>query len=110
MQKEAETYDPRRRDARATLYVFTYNLDMDVISFSVARAKLASTLDHVCANHEPVIVTRQGGESVVIISLADYEQLDETAHLKRSPKNARRLTEAIARLDAGFADEHELVD
>jgi len=66
-------------------------------------------MDKVCENREPIIITRQRGEPVVIMSLEDYESLDETAYLMRSPANARRLDEAIQRLNAAdfeavFAD------
>ena len=48
-----------------------------------------------------MIVTRQGGESVVLISLADYESLDETAYLLRSPRNAERLRESLRQFEEG---------
>ncbi|AIE85210.1 type II toxin-antitoxin system Phd/YefM family antitoxin [Fimbriimonas ginsengisoli] len=83
---------------------------MDAISYSAARAKLARVMDQVCENREPMIITRQGSESVVILSLSDYEELDETAYLRRSPENARRLTEAIKQLEAGNGIEMELKD
>ncbi|ANS80085.1 YefM protein (antitoxin to YoeB) [Serinicoccus hydrothermalis] len=50
---------------------------------------------------EEVVVTRAGHEPVVIVSLADYESLRETAYLMRSPANARRLLDAMERLEAG---------
>lgn len=74
---------------------------MDAISYSQAPAKLATVMDKVCEDHEPMLITRQGRPTVVMISLDDYENLDETAYLLRSPENARRLTEAITRLRAG---------
>ena len=74
---------------------------MDVISYSAARAKLADTMDRVCEDHEPMIITRNGQQSVVVMSLDDYKSLEETSYLLRSPKNARRLLESIADLEAG---------
>ena len=74
---------------------------MDVISYSAARAKLADTMDRVCEDHEPMIITRNGQQSVVVMSLEDYKSLEETSYLLRSPKNARRLLESIADLEAG---------
>ncbi|MCU7813767.1 MAG: type II toxin-antitoxin system prevent-host-death family antitoxin [Candidatus Thiodiazotropha sp. (ex Rostrolucina anterorostrata)] len=74
---------------------------MDAIAYSIARAKLASTMDQVCEDHAPVIITRKGAGSVVMISLDDYQALEETAYLLRSPKNARRLLESIAELESG---------
>ena len=76
---------------------------MDSISYTKARAQLAKTMDDVCESHEPVIITRSGQESVVMLSLEDYKSLEETAYLLRSPKNARRLLESIADLERGCA-------
>jgi antitoxin YefM len=73
---------------------------MDSISYTRARAQLSKTMDHVCESHAPVIITRSGGDSVVMLSLEDYNSLEETAYLLRSPKNAKRLIEAIAELEA----------
>lgn len=83
---------------------------MDSITYTKARAQLAKTMDFVCENHEPVIITRSGEESVVMLSLEDYRSLEETAYLLRSPKNAKRLIEAIAELERGGGTERELVE
>jgi antitoxin YefM len=56
-------------------------------------------MDYVCESHEPILITRRGEESVVMLSLKDYKSLEETAYLLRSPKNAYRLIEAIAELE-----------
>ena len=74
---------------------------MSTISYSNAREKLARTMDRVCDNHEPVIITRQKQRSVVMMSLEDYQTLSETAYLLRSPANARRLLAATQQMDAG---------
>ena len=87
-----------------------YNACVHAISYTEARAKLASAMDKVCADHHPLVITRQGRASVVLISLEDYEALDETAYLARSPKNARRLTDSIQRLKSGAAVEMEISD
>jgi antitoxin YefM len=84
---------------------------MDSISYTAARANLARTMDRVCEDHEPVIVTRSNSEaSVVMISLEDYKALEETAYLLRSPRNARRLLEAVADLEQGRGTERELAE
>jgi len=83
---------------------------VDALSYTSARANLAKTMDRVCESHAPIIITRSGEPSVVIISLADYNALEETAYLLRSPKNARRLLEAIADLEAGRGRERELAE
>ena len=74
---------------------------MEAIPYSRLRSNLASEMDRVCADHAPIIVTRKASASVVMMSLEDYEALEETAYLLRSPKNARRLLESIAELEAG---------
>ena len=83
---------------------------MDSISYTTALAQLAKTMDHVCENHEPVIITRSGEESVVMLSLEDYKALEETAYLLRSPRNAQRLIEAITELERGGGTERELAE
>jgi len=74
---------------------------MHAISYTAARENLASTMDRVCADHTPVIITRNRDQSVVMLSLEDYESLEETAYLMRSPANAKRLLEAIQALESG---------
>lgn len=81
---------------------------MDAITYTTARANLASTMDRVCQDHEPLIITRNGQQSVVMLSLADYQALEETAYLLRSPENARRLQSAVAALNAGGGQERSL--
>lgn len=81
---------------------------MDAITYSTARANLASTMDRVCNDHEPLIITRNGEQSVVMLSLEDFQALEETAYLLRSPANARRLLSALTQLTAGKGVEREL--
>ena len=82
---------------------------MDTITYSAARAKLADTMDRVCDDHEPIIITRSGEQSVVMLSLDDFKSLEETSYLLRSPKNAQRLLESIAALEAGKGKTRSLV-
>jgi len=65
-------------------------------------------MEKVCEDHSPIIITRRNENSVVMISLEDYQALEETAYLLRSPKNARRLLESIAELESGGGVEREL--
>jgi antitoxin YefM len=74
---------------------------MNSISYTAARENLASTMDRVCADHAPVVITRNRDQSVVMLSLEDYASLEETAYLLRSPANAKRLLEAIHALETG---------
>ena len=83
---------------------------MNAITYTAARQNLAKTMDKVCADREPVIVTRKASGAVVIMSLEDYEALEETAYLLRSPNNARRLLESIAHLESGQGLEKELAE
>ena len=81
---------------------------MDAITYSTARANLADTMDRVCEDHEPIIITRSGQQAVVMLSLDDFKSLEETSYLLRSPKNARRLLESIAELEAGKGKSRSL--
>ena len=74
---------------------------MNAISYTAARENLASTMDRVCNDHTPVIITRNRDQSVVMLSLEDFESLEESAYLMRSPANAKRLLEAIHALENG---------
>ena len=75
--------------------------NMTAISYTAARENLASTMDRVCADHTPIIITRNRDQSVVMLSLEDYEALEETAYLTRNPVNAKRLLDAIQQLETG---------
>lgn len=83
---------------------------MDAIHYSAASANLVGMMDRVCNNHEPVIIDRDSGSAVVMISLEDYESLAETAYLLQSPANAARLFESIAELESGGGTERALLE
>lgn len=83
---------------------------MDAISYSVARANLAKTMERVCEDHAPVIITRKSEAAVVMLSLEDYQSMEETAYLLRSPANARRLLESMAEVETGKGHERELIE
>ena len=72
---------------------------MDAITYTSVRANLATAMDRVCDDHEPLIITRNGEQSVVMLSLDDYKALEETAYLLRTPANAKRLLSAAALLN-----------
>jgi antitoxin YefM len=74
---------------------------MTAMTYTAARENLASTMDQVCSDHAPVIITRNRDQAVVMLSLDDYESLQETAYLLRSPANARRLLASIDSLNKG---------
>ena len=74
---------------------------MKTLSSTDLRANLASVMDQVNDDHEPVIVTRAKGRPVVMVSLEDWASMDETTYLLSSPENARRLRESVRQLEAG---------
>lgn len=74
---------------------------MTAITYTAARENLASTMDRVCSDHDPVIITRNRDQAVVMLSLEDYESLQETSYLLRSPANAKRLLSSIESLNSG---------
>ena len=63
----------------------------------------------VCDDHDPVIITRKQNDAVIMMSLEDYEALNETAYLLHSPKNTKRLLESIEELEKGMGKERKLV-
>jgi len=67
-------------------------------------------MDRVVEDHAPVLVTRQKAEAIVMVSLTDWNSMEETMHLLSSPRNAKRLLESIAELDAGKGTEQELIE
>jgi len=83
---------------------------MDAISYTSARANLARTMEKVCEDHAPVIITRKSESPVVMMSLEDYQAMEETTYLLRSPANARQLLESIAELESGKGIEKDLLE
>jgi len=81
---------------------------MNAITYTAARENLASTMNRVCLDRDPVIITRKRDQSVVMISLDDYESLEETAYLLRSPANAKRLIESIEAAESGNLIKQEI--
>jgi antitoxin YefM len=66
-------------------------------TYTQARAKFAALLDEVTKNREVVIIQRRGGEDVALITADELSGILETAHLLRSPNNAKRLRTALNR-------------
>ena len=81
---------------------------MNVVSYTSARANFAATMERVCMDHDPLIITRSQAPSVVMLSLEDYQSLEETAYLLRSSTNARRLLAGIDQLEGGRGVVREL--
>ena len=83
---------------------------MHIETFSHARNNLKAVMDRVVADSAPVKITRQRGQSVVMVSESDWDSIEETLYLLSSPRNAERLLGAIERLNAGKGEAHELID
>jgi antitoxin YefM len=73
---------------------------MNVLTYSEARAGFKQAMDDVCRDHAPMLITRQGGEHVVMVSLEDFSAMQETLYLLSSPKNAERLARSVAQINA----------
>ncbi len=82
---------------------------MEVVSYTDARANLKDVMDRVIADRTHVIVTRQKAEAVVMVSLSEWNSMEETMHLLTSPRNAERLRASIQQMDAGKGKERDLV-
>ena len=81
---------------------------MDVVTYTDARASLKDVMDRVIYDHIEVVVTRKKREAVVMISLDEYNAIQETLHLQKSPENVRRLQSAIAQLNAALGIERDI--
>ena len=82
--------------------------DVDAFAFSEARAGLKSVMDDVCNDHTPTVITRVNGEHVVMLSLSDYNSIEETLYLLGTAKNASRLMASVAQIKAGKAQPRAL--
>ena len=69
---------------------------MQIVSYAAVRKNLAKTMKQVCEVRTPIAIIRKGEGAVVMMSMEDYQALEETAYLLRSPKNRERLVAAIA--------------
>ncbi|MBY0462169.1 MAG: type II toxin-antitoxin system prevent-host-death family antitoxin [Alphaproteobacteria bacterium] len=82
---------------------------MQAVSFSELRKDMKHIMDMTKDRHEPTIITRKQG-NMVIMSLEDYNSLEETAYILSNPKNAQRILESLSRLREGKGQEHELIE
>ena len=83
---------------------------MQITTYTAFRQHLKSFLDKVLAEHSPLYVTRANGEEVVVLSKADYDSMQETFYLLRSPKNPARLLEGIKEYESGQGKERGLIE
>ena len=80
------------------------------MTYTQARANLASLCDRVAETREPYVIERRNGENVALVSEAELNSLLETAHLLRSPKNVKRLFEALEETRTGGGEEISIAD
>ena len=82
---------------------------MNVVTYSDARANLKGVMDRVVEDRTQVVITRKKAEAVVMVSLSDWNAMEETMHLLSTPANAARLHESVRQFDAGGGTERELI-
>ncbi|HEY9701847.1 MAG TPA: type II toxin-antitoxin system prevent-host-death family antitoxin [Allocoleopsis sp.] len=83
---------------------------MNAITYTQFRKNLTSIMNKVCEDHAPIIITHNSENTVVIMSLEDYNSIEETLYLLRSPKNAQRLYKALEELKQGKYQQHDLIE
>lgn len=94
-------------------YVFLYlnnNLIMNVVNYTDFRLNLKKRLDAVSDSNDLLVINRPDNKNVVLISLQEYNALQETLHVLSSEKNRIRLAEAIDRTNKGIVETHSLID
>ncbi len=83
---------------------------MTTLSYTHTRNHLAKVLELAEENHEPIIVTRSGKNPSVIMSMEEFESLQETLHLLSSPQNALRMQKSLADYEAGNFVKGDLIE
>lgn len=83
---------------------------MQAITYSQAQSNWVEIMDRVVEDHDRFVITRDDAPPVVLMSLEDYDSWNETIYLLRSPRNAQRLLDSIAELEAGGGQARELIE
>lgn len=83
---------------------------MTTLSYTTTRNNLASVMKQATDNREPIVISRKGHKSVILISKKEYTSMEETLHLLSSPANAERLRQGIEDFDKGNFSTHQLVE
>lgn len=83
---------------------------MEIITFTNFMQNLRSLLDRVLKDNTPLLVTREDGEEVVVLSRSDFESMKETCYLLESPANAARLMEGLEEYRNGGGTERKLLE
>jgi len=79
-------------------------------TYTEAREKLSDIIEKVCEDHDPLIITKRRDKAIVMISLEDYESMEETAYLLKSPRNVQRLLESIKELEEDKGTQRNLIE
>ncbi len=98
--------DPLALLISGTITRTTYGSIMSITA-SEARRNLFPLIEQVNNDRTPIEITSKRGDAV-LIAIADYRALEETAYLLRSPSNVRRLLESMQQARTGDTEEHEL--
>lgn len=83
---------------------------MNVVTVNEAKRNLEALIAQVFANAEPVVITADPGQQIVLLSLAEYNSWKETAYLLSNPANAAHLRQSIAEAQSGKIVERELIE
>lgn len=83
---------------------------MKTINYTEARQNLTSIMNETIDDRVPIMITRQKGIPCVLLSLDEYQALEETAYLLRSPANARHLIDSIDELNQGKGIEKDITE
>lgn len=83
---------------------------MEALTYTQVRQNFASAMDKVCDDHMPLIITRQSRKPVVMISLEDYNGIEETLYLMRSPKNYARLMSSAENVRKKRVQKRDLLE
>lgn len=83
---------------------------MQIVNYTEFRNNLAENLNMVNEDSETLIVSRSKGKNVVVISLEEYNAIQETLHLMSSDANQARLDAAIEEMRSGNSTNHKLIE
>ncbi len=83
---------------------------MEVLNYTEFRKNLTKSLNKVNDDAEVVVVSRSRGKNVVVMSLEEYNSINETLHLTSSKKNRKRLDDSIDEIEKGKFSKHPLIE
>ncbi len=83
---------------------------MEVVNYTEFRKNLTKNLNKVNEDKEMVVVSRSKGKNVVVMSLEEYNSINETLHLINSNANRKRLDKAIEEMEKGKFLQKPLIE